>query len=83
MKQLDKFKAEIKENLKNSTGKKKLLLTFTEKNFKKKRSKISVGVSDLTPSALEIYYHLLTKYKSKMVVELVSITPIELKLYLK
>lgn len=67
---IDKLKAEVKQNLKDSPSKKKkLLYTFERTAFKKKLHLGGcVSSNDLKPTYSTFYNWLLIKYKNKIAV---------------
>jgi hypothetical protein len=68
--QLDKLKQQVKTNLKYSFSKKKLLVVFDRKSFKKNISfQGCVSYTDLKPTPKILYDMLVKKYKDKIAIE--------------
>lgn len=73
MTKFEKLKKQVRENYKNSKGKKKDLITLKRDAFKKSLSNTNgFGAQDLKPAYLELYTFLLKKYGSKLIAESAS-----------
>lgn len=71
MKTIDSLKKQVQDNFKKSETKKKFLIEFDRKAFKKNLSQQDgFGSSDLKPIHFELYMWLLKTYKARLHLEM-------------